>query len=143
MKDPNFIDFSQFHTNSDMMVLSNLEKESFLDANNNFLKTLEFDNADVIAKDRLGLGFLNIKDRETVESSIVTRSPIENLEIVVRSKSGKVVVGILACRYIQLMGQTCLMTTVTDITQRKYQEVMRQKLQELDLFGICTKLINN
>lgn len=143
MKDnPKFFS-SDFQTSSEMMILSNLKDGFYLDVNPAFLKTLEFERSEIVGKNALELGFLTPKDRETLASSIKSRNLLKNHEIVVRSKTGAVVVGLLSCITIRIKNKPYLITVVTDITQQKYQEIANLKLKELEQFGTISQLVYN
>lgn len=143
MKDKPKLFSSDFQANPDMMILSNLRDGSYLDVNPAFLNTLEFDRSEIVGKSALELGFLNPKDREILDCSIKSRNLLKNYEIVIRSKTGVVVVGLLSCIPIRIKNKPFLITVVTDITQQKYREIANQKLKELELSSMNCNLVNN
>jgi|GEM_PF-3318326 len=143
MKDKPKLFSSDFQANPDMMILSNLKDGSYLDVNPAFLNTLEFDRSEIVGKSALELGFLNPKDREILDRSIKSRNLLKNYEIVIRSKTGVVVVGLLSCIPIRIKNKPFLITVVTDITQQKYREIANQKLKELELSSMNCNLVNN
>jgi len=143
MKDVSKLFSSDFQASPEMMILSNLKDGSYLDVNPAFLNTLEFDRSEIVGKSALELGFLTLKDREILERSIKSRNPLKNHEIVVRSKTGAVVVGLLSCMTIRIKSKPYLITVVTDITQQKFQEVANLKLKELELSDSISKLVYN
>jgi len=114
-----------------------------MDVNPAFLNTFEFDRSEIVGKSALELGFLNPKDREILDRSIKSRNPLKNYEIVVRSKTGVVVVGLLSCIPIRIKNKPCLITTVTNITQQKFKEIASLKLKELELSESISKLVYN
>jgi len=121
-----------FLASHEMMILTNLKDGACMDVNFAFLKTLEIDRSDIVGKSALELRFLNPKDREILEQCVKTCTPIKDYEIVVRSNSGAVIVGLLSCFPFRMKNKHYLITAVTDITQQKYQEVKGQKLQEFE-----------
>jgi len=143
MKDEPKLFSSDFQANPELMILSNLKDGSYMDVNAAFLNTLEFDRSEIVGKNALELGFLTPKELEILQHSIKSRHPLKNHEIVVRSKTGAVVVGLLSCITIRIKNKPYLITVVTDITQQKFQEVANQKLTELEQTGIITKLVYN
>ncbi len=143
MKDePNFSS-SDFQANPEMMILSNLKDGSYLDVNSAFLNTLEFDRSEIVGKSIQDLGILNPKDFEILHHSLKSRNPLKNHEIVIRSKTGAVVIGLLSCITIRIKNKPYLITAVTDITQQKYQEIASLKLKELQQNGSIQKLVYN
>ncbi len=143
MKDDPKLFSSDFQANPELMILSNLKDGSYMDVNAAFLNTLEFDRSEIVGKNALELGFLTPKEFEILHQSIKSRNPLKNHEIVVRSKTGAVVVGLLSCITIRIKNKPYLITVVTDITQQKFQEVANQKLKELELSGMSSKLVYN
>jgi len=143
MKDVTKLFSSDFQASPELMILSNLKDGSYLDVNPAFLNTLEFDRSEIVGKSALELGFLTPKDREILERSIQSRNPLKNHEIVLRSKTGVVVVGLLSCITIRIKNKPYLITVVTDITQQKYQEIASQRLQELERSESISKLVYN
>jgi PAS domain S-box-containing protein len=143
MKDKPKLFSSDFQANPELMILSNLKDGSYMDVNAAFLNTLEFDRSEIVGKNVLELGFLTQKEFEILHQSIKSRHPLKNHEIVVRSKTGAVVVALLSCITIRIQNKPYLITVVTDITQQKYQEVANKKLQELEQSGIIQKLVYN
>ena len=143
MKDETTLFSSDFQASSEMMILSNLKDGSYLDVNPAFLNTLEFDRSEIIGKKAIELGFLTPKDREILEQSIKSRHPLKNHEIVIRSKTGAVVVGLLSCITLRIKNNPFLIAVITDITQRKYREVEKQRLKELELNGVSNNLVSN
>ena len=134
---------SDFQASPEMMILMNLKDGAYMDVNHAFLNTLEFDRSEIVGKSTLELGFLTPKDREILEYSIKSRNPLKDYEIVVRSKTGAVVVGLLSCITFRIKSKPYLITVVTVITQRKFQEIANQKLKELDMYGQNRNLVNN
>jgi PAS domain S-box-containing protein len=132
-----------FQANPEMMLLMNLNDGAYMDANPAFLNTLQIDRAEIVGKSALELGFLTSKDREVLENSIKSRRPLKDYEIVLQSKSGAVVVGSLSCMTIRIESKPYLVTKVTDITQRKYQQVANQKIKEMETYGLNRNLVNN
>jgi PAS domain S-box-containing protein len=118
---------------SKMVVITNLKDGFYIDANKAFLNTLEFDRSELIGKSTQELAFLAPTDNAILLHSVKSRKPIKDREVVVRSKSGTVVIGLLSCTTVQIENKPCLVTVVTDITKRKFRELVYKKLMELDM----------
>jgi PAS domain S-box-containing protein len=124
---------SDILASSKMVVITNLNDGSYIDANKAFLNTLEFDRSELIGKSTQEVAFLAPTDNATILHSVKSRNPIKDREVVVRSKTGTVVIGLLSCNTIQIENQPCLVTVVTDITKRKFRELVYQKLMEHEM----------
>ena len=134
---------SDFQASPEMMILMNLKDGAYMDVNHAFLNTLEFGRSEIVGKSAVELSFLTPKDREIFEFSVKSRNLLKDYEIVLRSKTGAVVVGLLSCITFHIKNRPYLITVVTDITQRKYQEIANQKLKELEMYGLNRNLVNN
>jgi len=143
MKDETTLYSSDFQSSSEMMILSNLKDRSYLDVNPAFLKTLEFERSEVVGKNANKLSFLSPKDLEIIEQSIKSRHPLKNHEIVIRSKTGAVVVGLLSYITLHIKSNPYLIAVITDITQRKYREVEMERLKEMEMDCTNSNLVNN
>ena len=86
------------------------------------------------------LSFLTERDREIVMFNINSRIPIKALEVIFRSETGEVVVGILTCTFFQNKGESCLKIVITDITKQKFQEIAAKKLNEMNQLEHCSVL---
>lgn len=122
-----------YHASSKMVVITNLKDGAYLDVNKAFLNTLEIDRSEIIGKSTHELGFLTPIDHETLLSSLKSRKPLQDREVVVRSKNGAVVIGLMTCKTIRIENKPCLMTIVTDITKRKFRELVYKRLMELEM----------
>lgn len=124
-----------FHASPALMAITRLSDGTFLEVNKAFLSTLNYDRSDIVGKSSLMLGFLKPDERERIIENIRNKKAIRNFELVVRSKTGVVKVGLLSCDSLWVDNQHCLITVITDITERKIREVLLRKLSEDTLFA--------
>lgn len=124
-----------FRTNPALMAITRLSDGTFLEVNDAFLRTLGYDRSEIVGKSTLSLGFLQPNERERMVESIRSNRAIRNFELVVRSKTGVVKVGLMSCDSLWVNNQHCLITVITDITERKIREVMLRKISDDTLFA--------
>lgn len=124
-----------FRTNPALMAITRLSDGAFLEVNDAFLRTLGYDRSEIVGKSTLTLGFLQPKERERMVESIRNNRAIRNFELVVRTKTGVVKVGLMSCDSLWVNNQHCLITVITDITERKIREVMLRKISDDTLFA--------
>lgn len=128
-----------FHASPALMSITRLSDGTFLEVNKAFLSTLGYDRSDIVGKSSLMLGFLKPDERERIIDNIRNNRAVRNFELVVRSKTGAVKVGLLSCDSLWVDNQHCLITVITDITERKIREVVLRKLSEDTLFANLPK----
>jgi len=124
-----------FQESPALMAITRLSDGVFLEVNKTFLRTLGYDRNEIVGKSTLSLGFLQPDERERMIESIRNNCSIRNFELVVRSKTGAVKVGLMSCDSLWIENQHCLITVITDITERKIREVVLRKMSEDTLFA--------
>ena len=95
----------------------------FIDVNDTFLRDMEFTRDEVIGRTTVELGiFDNPEDRKNVLLKLEEKGSVFAQECRFRSKYGKIMYGLVSIVFIQLNGETCQLSTVIDITDRKQAE---------------------
>lgn len=77
-------------------------------------ETLTLDNAEKVYVDKA--------ERDVMVAALQRREPLDNFECRLRRANGDIREAILSSRPIRIDGETCLMTSVVDITERKEAE---------------------
>jgi signal transduction histidine kinase len=75
------------------------------------------------------------EDRKKYIRGIKKHGIVRNMEVKLRSKSGKIRVGLLSADIIALGGEQCVLTTSIDITQKKQMEIEMARLEGFNLVG--------
>jgi PAS domain S-box-containing protein len=116
-----------FQMSPSLMAISTLEDGCFLDVNNSFSKILGYEKEEVIGKTSTELGFITKEYRDELKQRIKTEGFIHDVEMSVQSKKGHLRYGLFSIEFIELQNQKCLLSVMSDITERKQAEEAVQK----------------
>ena len=122
-----------FHSNPHPMSIVTLEEGRYLDVNDSYVQTFGFSREELLGRTTVEMGILkNDRTRRKILQSLKERQAIKNLELELYTRSGRKVDGLLSGDKTEIGGQTCLLSVLTDITERKQAEEKRtQLIQEL------------
>ncbi|MEI6141268.1 MAG: PAS domain-containing sensor histidine kinase, partial [Mariniphaga sp.] len=117
-----------FNTHPGLVAISTLAEGRYIDINKKFIDVLGWERDEVIGKTSHDLDiFVDISDRKIMLSNVSRDGNIKNLEIKIRTKTRDVRVVLFSAEVIETEGQKCLLSQVTDITDRKLaEEALRQ-----------------
>ncbi|MEI6154922.1 MAG: PAS domain S-box protein, partial [Deltaproteobacteria bacterium] len=126
-----------FHSSSVSMAISTMDDGCFLDVNETFLTTMGFSREDVIGKTSIELGiFINLENRTETHRIVKETGRARNVEVQVRTKDGKILDGLFSADTITINDTSCLLTVMTDITDRKLMEEELLRAQKIESLGI-------
>ncbi len=95
----------------------------FLDVNNAFTAITGFSKSEALARSSLDLGFwVHPEDRLLLIGALKPGLPGTGLEFPFRTKSGGIFIGLVSSQMIQLGSESCLVSSVADITEQKKTE---------------------
>ncbi len=118
-----------FQLNPSPMVISSADEGRYVEVNDAFLKTLEFEKDEAIGRTSKELGvFEEPEQRDALLKIIGERGRLKDCEVIFRTKTGKRLYGIASGGFIQLQGQQYLLTVVNDVTQRRQAEEEKERL---------------
>jgi PAS domain S-box-containing protein len=105
------------------LVLMNATTNRYLDVNETFEQFTEFSRADVLGKSELDLGlWLDFNARSKLVKGLMSVGFVRNVECEFRSRTQKVLIGLVSAELIDLDGETCILAVVANITDRKQSE---------------------
>jgi PAS domain S-box-containing protein len=112
-----------FQSGRALMAVTTYKEGIYVDVNDAFLSTLGYSREEVIgeASSRLNI-FTDPSQREAVINLIEKEGKARNIEVSVRAKSGAVLTGIFSIDPIYVQDELYLLTTMSDITERKSLE---------------------
>lgn len=117
---------------------------TIIDVNDAFLKQIEYSREEVIGKTAIELGIYNdSNDRIRIQEIIKEKSFVSDFECSFRTKSGKIVYGLLSMVFIQIKGKFYQLTTALNITERKHAEnkLLESEKSYSGLFNSVTEAI--
>ncbi|WP_293132699.1 PAS domain S-box protein [Microcoleus sp. bin38.metabat.b11b12b14.051] len=122
-----------FRSSPDPMTITTFAEGRFLEANDSFLSTLGYLREEIFGHT---VPELNIwtrpQDRVDFRQSLHEKGVVRNQECEFMMKSGSAVVCLLSAELINLEGELCMLTVMTDITDRKHaEEALRESQRAL------------
>jgi PAS domain S-box-containing protein len=122
-----------FYNSPAALAISAPDDSVIIDVNETFLSQLEYTRDEVIGKTVEELGvFAENGEREKVIETLKRDSHILGYESCFRTKSGKLIFGLISIVIVQIKGKPHLLTTVIDITKRiEAEEKNRDQFEEL------------
>lgn len=121
-----------FLSNPGIVGISTLNKGTFIEINENFCNSLGWTKDEVIGKTSKDLNiFFDYKDRQSMLNILKSEGRIDNFEIKIRTKNGSILDSILSVELIDMNGEKCLLSQILDITERKKNEEILRKKEEL------------
>ena len=116
-----------FHTSPDSINLNRASDGMYIDINEGFTKILGYARDDVIGKTSLSLNIWeNSEDRKRMVDGLLKTGYVENLKAQFIGKNGKIRVGLMSARIIQLSGEDIILSVTRDITKlMKAEDALR------------------
>ncbi len=112
-----------FQSNSALMAISLFEEGRYFDVNDSFIKTLGYTRDEIIGKtaDELAI-FVDTHALYAINENLKRNIPVREVELEIRTKSGKIITNLFSADYIHIGSELCLLTVMLDITERKQAE---------------------
>ena len=121
-----------FNSHPGIVGISSLSDGKYIDVNKKFTDVLgwEWDEAFGHTPNELNI-FVDPSSRDEMLAIVTKEGQVLNYETKVRSKTGDIRVVLLSAEIIEMEGQKCILSQVTDITDRKLAEEALHKSQNL------------
>ena len=132
-----------FQLNGALVAISDFDGR-FIDVNDTFLKTLGYSREEVIGNTSLSLQmFVDPASRAAAADSVKQGHPVKDLELLVKTKSGEIKVGLYSIDSIHIGKDLCLLTMMIDITERKQAEqaVLDSEIKQSTLISNISDVI--
>jgi PAS domain S-box-containing protein len=112
--------------------ISTLEDGVFLDVNDEFLAVSGYSREELIGKTSTEVGWATAKGRSSLVAALHAKGRVKGMELERRTKSGRIMHGLVGAEIIRLGGRDCLVSVMVDITERKRVEAkLAEQLDEL------------
>ncbi|MBI5826041.1 MAG: PAS domain S-box protein [Chloroflexi bacterium] len=121
-----------FHVSPVGLTITRISDGKFIDANESFLGMFEFTREEAIGHTSTELKILSPEERAKLIQAQVESGGLHHAELVSRSKSGRIIHLLFSSKPMELEGETCHVTTMIDITERKrVEENLKKRYKEL------------
>lgn len=125
-----------FNSSPIAMTISTLEEGQYINVNDSFCRAAEYSREEILGHTSLEMGFwLHPADRFRVKQMISNKEPVRELELPFRRKGGEQGLGLFTAERFDISGQACMLSILTDITERKAMEIEMMRLDRLGLVG--------
>jgi PAS domain S-box-containing protein len=125
-----------FNASPCTMAITSLKDGRFLDVNDNFCHIVGFAREEIIGHTSLEIGFwLDRADRELIIRSIKNKNPVRDMEINFCRKKEEPRLGLYSAEEVDINGEPCILSIITDITELRKMEVEITRLDRLNLVG--------
>ena len=120
-----------FHSNPHPMSIVTMAEGRYLDVNDSYVQTFGFSREELLGRTTVEMGIIKTGGfRERILESLKERQTVKNLEVELYTRSGRKVDALLSADKTELGGQTCLLSVITDITERKRVEGALRESEE-------------
>lgn len=117
-----------FQTSPYGVVISRLEDRKFIEVNDAFESLTGYTRDEVINRSSLDIRiWVNEDDRDQVMSEVLAGKNVYGRELLFRRKDGEILTGLFSTQKIQIGGETCILSSINNITERKKVEEQLHK----------------
>lgn len=127
-----------FNANPVAMTITKLEEGQFIDVNNSFCQAIGFNKTEIIGQKSIDIGFWADKaERDEIIQRLIKQEPVRDWEISFKNRDGEARIGLLSAEIVKINSepQTCMLSILNDITERKQMEADIVRLDRLNLVG--------
>ena len=127
-----------FHSTPVGIGISTLSDGRFLNVNESFVRLLGDSEAEVLGRTSTELGmWVEPGQRDRLVAQLDRHSSVSNHEIQFRTRSGEIRDGLLFMEQIDLEGEPCILIMVSDITERKRADKLKQDKEAAEAANIA------
>jgi len=131
---------SAFRSSPNALVLSRLRDGRIMEVNDGFVQLSGYQAGEAVGKTSLELNiWADVEERAAMAAELTQEGRIRSRELQFQNKAGGGVTGLLAAEVIEVEGESCLLSSINDISERKRME---EEIRELSLRDSLTELYN-
>ncbi|MGE5392076.1 MAG: PAS domain S-box protein [Deltaproteobacteria bacterium] len=129
-----------FNASPATMSITIMEDGRYIDVNDSFCSVIGYSRGEILGRTSSEMGFwVDANQRQQVVSALLAKLPVRDVEIVFRRNGGEKRQGSYSAELLEINGQKCLLSIVTDITERKQTEA---EIKYLSFYDKLTGLYN-
>lgn len=123
--------FGLFHASPDPVCVTHLETSEFIEVNPAFSQVFGWHAEEIIGLNVGDIGFwVQPQERRRRNQLIIEHQGVDDYEVQLRNKSGETLTCMTSSRPIVMEGETCVVTTLRDITQERRAEAALKASEE-------------
>ena len=112
-----------FHAVPALLGITTLAEGKFIDVNETCMRILGYQREEIIGRTSLELGIWGSQaERDMALRALEEQGTARDIEINLRCKNGKNLVGLLSAEFIDIDGEKYILSMINDITERKLAE---------------------
>ena len=120
-----------FQTSPDSININRLKDGLYLEINEGFTNITGYTKEDVVGKTSLEINiWSNPDDRARLVEGLRLNGEVTNFEAPFRMKDGRIRIGLMSARIIEIDGQACILSITRDITNRKQSNIELRESEE-------------
>lgn len=118
-----------FHSSPYGMILTRVADGKIFEANPGFAKFSGFVQKEILGKTTFDLSiWAHIEERREVVEELMAHGSVKGVERTFKRKTGELVIGLFSAETLTINGETCIVSSIVDISERRRAEAEREKL---------------
>jgi len=133
-----------FNASPVTMSISRLDNGEIIDVNESFCRVIGFRREEILGRSSLDVGIWPIPaERERIRNMVENDGSVRDMEITFGTKEGELRLGLFSGERLMIGGIPCLISILTDITDKRRMENEMTRLDRLNLVGKMAAIIGH
>jgi PAS domain S-box-containing protein len=126
-----------FRTIPDMITITTIKDGTIIEVNDSFTRLTDYDREEIMGRSMSELDiWTKEEDRGRMLQILEQKGKVKNEEFILRTKSGELRDVLLSAEAIDVAGEPCLISVITDITEQKQSRELLQSVYQSSPLGI-------